>query len=81
MPYRAMTKEERLAKYPSITFSCAWCKRTVTTDSTEKVDKRKRFCCAKCERQYWRHVTRHPTHLTNKLEWEVFKWDVNKYDK
>lgn len=25
-----------------------------------KVDRRTRFCCAACERQHWRDVTRHP---------------------
>lgn len=25
-----------------------------------KLDKRTRFCCAQCEKQYWRDVTRHP---------------------
>ena len=76
----AMTKVERLEKYPQIRFDCAWCKREVITDSTEKVDKRTRFCCAKCERQWWRKKTRHPTHLTNLSAHEVFR-DVNKYDK
>ena len=25
-----------------------------------KRDKRTRFCCAECERQHWRDMTRHP---------------------
>lgn len=25
-----------------------------------KPDRRSRFCCAECERQHWRDVTRHP---------------------
>ena len=75
-----MTKEQRLIKYPTIRFECAWCKREVVTDSSDKVDKRTRFCCAKCERQWWRRKTRHPTKLTNLYKSQVFR-DVNKYDR
>ena len=28
-------------------------------------DKRTRFCCAACEKQYWRDVTRHPGKRSN----------------
>lgn len=59
MQKEAMTKEQRIAKYPSLRFECAYCGKSVTTDSTERLDKRTRFCCAVCERQYWRKVTRH----------------------
>jgi hypothetical protein len=76
----AMTKEQRLKKYPSLEFECSWCGDLVITDSSERIDKRSRFCCARCERQYWRKVTRHPTHLTNLYAYQVFR-DVNKYDK
>lgn len=40
--------------YPSITFNCAKCGRTVVTEGGTK-DKRSRFCCAECEKKYWRH--------------------------
>lgn len=50
----AMTMSERLERYPQKRFTCAWCKNEVVTDSTEKVDKRTRFCCARCERKYWK---------------------------
>ena len=41
-------------------------KRTVLYVGVDDLnDRRSVFCCAKCERQYWREVTRHPTHLTN----------------
>lgn len=49
-----LTKEERIKKYPSITFVCAWCKTKVITDSSVKCDKRTRFCCAKCEHKWWK---------------------------
>ena len=55
-----MTEEERVARFPSVTFLCANCRRVVTTDSRGHLDKRTRFCCAKCEKDYWRKVTRHP---------------------
>lgn len=40
--------------YPSITFECAMCGRTVVTDGTTK-DKRFRFCSKECEKKYWKH--------------------------
>ena len=55
-----MTEEERVKRFPSITFLCANCHCVVTTDSRFQIDKRTRFCCAKCEKDYWRMVTRHP---------------------
>lgn len=76
----ALTKVERLEKYPSIQFECAWCKIEVITDSTDKVDKRTRFCCAKCERQWWRRETRHPLKLTVLYKNQAFR-DVNKFDR
>lgn len=55
-----MTEEERVKRFPSITFLCANCHCVVTTDSHLQMDKRTRFCSAKCEKNYWRRVTRHP---------------------
>ncbi len=41
---------------PSVTFTCAYwkCGRVVVTE-TDRPDKRSRFCCAECEKKYWRH--------------------------
>lgn len=39
--------------YPSITFTCAQCGRTVVTGGW--LDKRSRFCSRECEKRYWRH--------------------------
>lgn len=47
-------KNREKMKYPSITFSCAQCGRTVVTEEGGK-DKRTRFCSAQCEKKYWRH--------------------------
>lgn len=50
----------KTAKLPperrSITFTCAnpRCGRTVVTETTRR-DMRTRFCCAGCEKAYWRH--------------------------
>lgn len=41
-------------QYPSITFNCAKCGRTVVTEEGSG-DKRTRFCSESCERAYWRH--------------------------
>lgn len=65
-----MTREERMKKYPSIRFECALCGIEVVTDSTERCDKRTRFCCAKCERQWWRKETRHKKESKNGKETE-----------
>lgn len=43
----------QLHQYPSITFTCAKCGRTVVTDGDR--DHRTRFCSASCEKKYWRH--------------------------
>lgn len=42
----------------------ARCRRAFTIGDREdgKPDRRTRFCCAACERQHWRDVTRHPAH-------------------
>ena len=39
--------------YPSITFVCAKCGKTVVTEGGR--DKRTRFCSRECEKKYWRH--------------------------
>lgn len=53
------------AEYPSITFTCAQCGRTVVTEGGAK-DKRTRFCCASCEKKFWRHPPwEHETSRTN----------------
>lgn len=41
-------------KYPSVTFACSQCGKTVVTEEGSK-DKRTRFCSASCEKKYWRH--------------------------
>ena len=33
-----------------------------------KPDKRTRFCCAACERQHWRDVTRHPKNTAREAQ-------------
>ncbi|MCD7882511.1 MAG: hypothetical protein LUI87_02215 [Lachnospiraceae bacterium] len=48
-------------EYPSITFDCANCGKKVVTDGIR--DKRSRFCCAECEKKYWKH---RPWDETNK---------------
>lgn len=51
--------------YPSITFSCAQCGRTVVTEGGTK-DKRTRFCSHECEKKYWRHP--HFEHVDNAMQ-------------
>lgn len=46
-------------------FDCRYCHRHISVGVDDLKDRRSVFCCAKCERQYWRETTRHPTHLTN----------------
>lgn len=36
-------------------FECADCGRTVITHGEK--DKRTKFCCARCEKKFWRHPT------------------------
>ncbi len=50
--YRRKHKDEEL--WPSVTFECAECGRTVVTEGGSK-DMRSRFCCRSCERKFWRH--------------------------
>lgn len=40
-------------EYPSITFTCARCGKTVVTEGGTK-DKRTRFCSKSCEKKFWR---------------------------
>lgn len=46
-------------------FHCRYCHAYVYISANEIDDHRSVFCCARCEREYWRKVTKHPTHLTN----------------
>ena len=46
-------------------FYCRYCRRYCYISAHDLSDQRSVFCCAQCERQYWRETTRHPTHLTN----------------
>lgn len=55
----AMTKEERIKRYPPVTFVCLHCGKTVVTDSSERIDRRTKFCSKACERAHWRKITRH----------------------
>lgn len=43
-------------EYPSIKFTCAYpkCGRVVVTEEGSG-DRRERFCCASCEKKFWRH--------------------------
>lgn len=50
--YRRKNKEK--IKYPSITFSCSQCGKTVVTEEGSG-DMRTRFCSASCEKKFWRH--------------------------
>lgn len=40
--------------YPSITFNCSQCGRTVVTEEGSG-DRRTRFCSSVCEKKFWRH--------------------------
>lgn len=51
---RFKSKHDMDVFYPSITFQCAQCGKTVTTEGGTG-DKRTRFCCASCEKKFWRH--------------------------
>ena len=43
------------------------CRRTFIIGERRdgRMDKRTRFCCAACEKQHWRDVTRHPAKAGN----------------
>ena len=40
--------------YPSITFSCSQCGKTVVTEDGSG-DMRTRFCSESCEKKFWKH--------------------------
>ena len=46
-------------------FYCRYCHRYCYISARDLYDHRSVFCSAKCEREYWRKVTKHPTNLTN----------------
>lgn len=50
--YRQKHSNEEL--WPSVTFNCSQCGKQVTTEAGSK-DMRSRFCCASCEKKFWRH--------------------------
>ena len=52
--YRAHKRDVVAARWPSITFTCAKCGRTITT-APGTADRRTRFCSVGCEKKYWRH--------------------------
>ena len=51
------------------------CRRVFVIGDREdgKPDKRTRFCCAACEKQYWRDVTRHPAKASNGAPMQGFR--------
>ena len=51
------------------------CKKTfVIGDRNDgKIDKRTRFCCAACEKQYWRDVTRHHGKRSNGTAMQLYR--------
>lgn len=56
--------------YPPVTFRCAndKCGRLVVTEGKKangRPDMRTRFCCVSCEKAFWKHKHKEPTHLTN----------------
>jgi hypothetical protein len=50
------------------------CRRVFAVGDREdgRIDKRTRFCCAACERQYWRDITRHPRTAGNGAPMQLF---------
>lgn len=51
---RYRRKNRGKIKYPSITFSCSQCGRTVVTEEGSG-DRRTRFCSVRCEKKFWKH--------------------------
>lgn len=45
-------------------FHCRYCHRYCYISTKDLDDHRSVFCCAKCEREYWRKVANNPTKLT-----------------
>lgn len=62
--------------YPSVTFTCSQCGRTVVTAGGTK-DKRTRFCSRECEKKYWKHP--HYEYLTGRTNFhsaaEYASWE------
>lgn len=56
--YHGLSDKYRAAAFEPREFECSCCGHTV--EVTDPKDKRERFCCAACERKYWRDITRHP---------------------
>lgn len=60
--YYRLHRDMVIKSWPSLTFTCAKCGKLVVTEPGPS-DKRTRFCCASCERQYWRHPPQdNPSH-------------------
>lgn len=55
MRKRGMWREEA----PGRSFDCAYCGEHVTVREGDARDRRRRFCCAECERKYWKHPGRY----------------------
>ena len=56
-------------------FDCRYCGRHVVVPIDDLTDKRSVYCSARCERQFWRFVTKkHPTHLTNYPSEQCYRW-------
>lgn len=51
---RYRRKNKGKIQYPSITFQCVQCGKTVVTEEGSR-DMRTRFCCVSCEKKYWKH--------------------------
>jgi DNA-directed RNA polymerase subunit RPC12/RpoP len=51
---RYRKKNRGKIEYPSISFECSQCGKIVITESGSG-DMRTRFCCASCEKKFWRH--------------------------
>lgn len=78
-----MTVRKYGVDYPR-QFDCRYCGRHVAVDvpkDGEKWDQRSVFCSHHCERQFWRDVTRHPTHLTNYVSFSMYKSGENRENK
>lgn len=52
--YQYRYKNRGRIQYPSITFQCSNCGKTVITDEGSR-DMRTRFCSEICEKKFWRH--------------------------
>lgn len=63
-------------------FYCRYCRRYCYISARDLSDQRSVFCCAQCEREYWRKRTKHPTSLTNwhTSEYKSFERRENERD-